>query len=205
MEKVSEFTVRRLSTYYRILGELKKSDLETVSSSTLADLGGFTPAQVRKDLSCFGSFGTRGLGYNVDSLKREIETILGLNRDWSLALFGAGNLGKALFFFRGFREDRFFFTHIFDTDPVKTGTMWEQVEIMSYDRAREKLLESPVDIGVIATPQKAAQGVAELLSGLGVRGILNFAPKKLIVPDGVMPRNVNLAVALESLSFFLSS
>jgi redox-sensing transcriptional repressor len=205
LEKISEFTIRRLSTYYRLLGELGKNATETVSSSTLANLGGFTSAQVRKDLSCFGSFGTRGLGYEVRSLTLEIKKILGLNRDWSLALFGAGSLGHALFFFPGFREDGFVFKHVFDTDPEKTGIRWEQIEIAPFERARERLLESPVDIGVIATPKEAAQDVADLLTGLGVRGVLNFAPTDLSVPGGVMPRNVNLAVAMESLSFFLSS
>lgn len=204
VEKISEFTVRRLSNYYRILCELERKAVETVSSATLAKIGGFTPAQVRKDLSYFGSFGTRGLGYDVGGLKREIVSILGLNRDWTMALFGAGSLGHALFFFPGFREDGFFFTHIFDTDPEKTGTMWETVEIRPFDEAREQLAKAPVDIGVIATPQEAAQEVADILSESGIRGILNFAPKKLRIPDNVMPRNVNLAVALESLSFFLS-
>jgi redox-sensing transcriptional repressor len=187
-----------------MLGELEKNAVVTVSSAKLAALGGFTSAQVRKDLSYFGSFGTRGLGYGVIDLKREIERILGLNRDWSLALFGAGSLGQALFFFPGFREDRFFFTQIFDTDPAKVGRRWEQIEIAHFDRAAEILRNKPVDIGVLATPQEVAQKVTDLLTGLGVKGILNFAPRTLRVPNGVMPRNVNLAVALESLSFFLS-
>lgn len=204
MERVSEFTVRRLSSYYRMLAELERENVETVSSATLADIGGYTPAQVRKDLSCFGSFGTRGLGYDVRSLKREIKTILGLNHTWRLALFGAGSLGHALFFFPGFREDGFFFTQVFDIDPAKTGTYWESVEIMPLTRARERLFQSPVDIGVIATPQEAAQEITDLLTEAGVKGLLNFAPRELAAPAGVMRRNVNLAVAMESLSFFLS-
>jgi redox-sensing transcriptional repressor len=205
VEKVSDFTVRRLSQYYRILGDLEESGESLVSSARLADLGGVTSAQVRKDLSCFGSFGTRGLGYGVSDLKGKIQAILGLDREWSMALFGAGSLGRALFNFQGFRDDRFFFAHVFDVDPQKTGGIWERIEILPFDRAEEELRRKPVDIGVIATPKEAAQTVVDLLVGLGVRGILNFAPKELSVPDTVRPRNVNLAVAMESLSFYLST
>jgi redox-sensing transcriptional repressor len=111
LEKVSEFTIRRLSAYFRILIELEKRGVVTVSSATLAELGGITSAQVRKDLSYFGNFGTRGLGYKVEELKEAIVAILGLDRRWTLALFGAGFLGHALFFHDGFREDGFHFIH----------------------------------------------------------------------------------------------
>jgi len=205
IEKVSEFTVRRLSSYYRILADLADQGIETVSSARLAELGGITSAQVRKDLSYFGNFGRRGLGYNVKELKEEIEKILGLHRRWSMALFGAGSLGHALFFHQGFRDDGFYFTHVFDVDPGKIGLHWEDVEIRPVEEAERLLRESPIDIGVVATPKEAAQGVVDLLVKLGVRGILNFAPAQLTVPPGVKLRNVNLAVALESLSFFLST
>lgn len=205
MENVSEFTVRRLSGYYRILQDLERSGVPTVSSARLADLGGVTPAQVRKDLSYFGSFGTRGLGYDVRELRQEVARILGLNRQWKMALFGAGSLGHALFFFQGFREDGFFFTHIFDTDPEKVGQSWSGIKIMSFRSARTQLKRKRVDIGVIATPKEAAQEIVDLLVSLGIRGILNFTPRQLVVPEDVMPRYVNLAVALESISFFLTS
>jgi redox-sensing transcriptional repressor len=176
MEKISEFTIRRLSSYYRILLDLENKSNTTVSSAKLADLCSVTSAQVRKDLSYFGNFGTRGLGYQVSELKGAIEQILGLNKKWTMALFGAGSLGHALFFHHGFREDGFYFEHIFDVDPKKVGERWETVEIRPVDEARERI--------------KA--------------GVLNFAPKQLNVPKRVRLRNVNLAVALESLSFFLS-
>ncbi len=205
MEKISEFTVRRLSSYYRILTELEQKNVSTVSSAKLAELGGVTSAQVRKDLSYFGNFGTRGLGYSVKELKAEITNILGLHQEWTMALFGAGSLGNALFFHRGFREDGFFFKYLFDVDPEKVGKSWGEIEILPVDRAKKFLLKDPVDIGVIATPDKAAQGIVDLLVETGVRGILNFAPKELSVPEGISLRNVNLAVALESLSFSLST
>jgi redox-sensing transcriptional repressor len=203
-ERVSEFTVRRMSTYYRILLGLERHGVETVSSASLAELCGVTSAQVRKDLSYFGSFGTRGLGYQVTDLKGAILKILGLNRKWTMALFGAGSLGHALFFYEGFRDDGFFFTHIFDADPQRVGEKWHEVEIVSSVEAKRTLENTPVDIGVIATPEESAQDVADMLVALGVRGILNFAPKQLTVPANVRLRNVNLAVALESLSFMLS-
>ncbi|MDH4037475.1 MAG: redox-sensing transcriptional repressor Rex [Candidatus Krumholzibacteria bacterium] len=204
MEKISEFTVRRLSNYFRILLELEKSGTPTVSSQRLAELGGITSAQVRKDLSYFGNFGTRGLGYSVSELKAAIMEILGLNHQWTMALFGAGSLGQALFYHQGFRDDGFFFRHVFDIDDKRVGGKWLDVEISHQRHAEEVLRRDPVAIAVIATPPAAAQDIADILVRAGTRGILNFAPTQLAVPEDVSLRNVNLAVALESLSFFLS-
>lgn len=205
VEKISEFTVRRLSSYYRILLSLEAKEVQTVSSARLAELCGVTSAQVRKDLSYFGNFGTRGLGYQVTDLKDAIVGILGLNRQWTMALFGAGSLGHALYFYQGFRTDGFYFTHIFDIDPRRVGEKWRDIEIHPFSVAREKLQANPVDIGVIAVPEESAQDIADLLVNLGVKGILNFAPRQLSIPKNVRLRNVNLAVALESLSFLLST
>ncbi|HEU4929751.1 MAG TPA: redox-sensing transcriptional repressor Rex [Candidatus Krumholzibacteria bacterium] len=204
MEKISEFTVRRLSNYYRILLDLEKRGIPTVSSARLAELGGITSAQVRKDLSYFGNFGTRGLGYSVTELKNAIVEILGLNRQWTMALFGAGSLGHALFFHEGFRDDGFYFKHVFDVDAAKVGTKWHDVEITHQRNAEDVLRRDPVHIAVVATPPEAAADIVDLLVRAGTKGILNFAPTQLTVPDGVWLRNVNLAVALESLSFYLS-
>lgn len=204
MEKISEFTVRRLSNYYRILLDLEKRGIPTVSSARLAELGGITSAQVRKDLSYFGNFGTRGLGYSVPELKNAIVEILGLNNQWTMALFGAGSLGHALFFHEGFREDGFHFKHVFDVDPAKVGTKWHDVGIVHQRNAEEVLRRDSVHIAVVATPPEAAPDIVELLVRVGTKGILNFAPTQLSVPEGVWLRNVNLAVALESLSFYLS-
>lgn len=203
-ERISEFTVRRMSTYYRILLGLERRGVGTVSSAGLADLCAVTSAQVRKDLSYFGSFGTRGLGYPVTDLKTAIVGILGLNRQWRMALFGAGSLGHALFFFEGFRDDGFFFSHVFDNDPKRIGEKWRDVDILPVADAGTALRANPVDIAVIATPEDAAQDIADILVEAGVKGILNFAPRQLKVPGKVRLRNVNLAVALESLSFMLS-
>jgi redox-sensing transcriptional repressor len=203
-EKISEFTVRRLSNYFRILNDLERRGISTVSSARLAELGNITSAQVRKDLSYFGNFGTRGLGYRVIELKEAIMQILGLDHRWSMALFGAGFLGHALYFHDGFREDGFYFSHIFDASPDKVGTKWKDIEIRPVAEAEESLRIDPIEIAVIATPKEAAQELVDLSVRGGAKGILNFAPMQLNVPEDVFLRNVNLAVALESLSFFLS-
>ena len=205
MEKISEFTVRRLSNYYRILLDLEKRGIPTVSSQRLAELGGITSAQVRKDLSYFGNFGTRGLGYSVKELKGQIVQILGLDQKWDMALFGAGSLGHALFFHQGFRDDGFYFKHVFDVDANKVGSRWNDVTITHQRNAEDALRGAPVQIAVVATPPEAASEVVEMLVRVGIKGILNFAPIQLAVPDGVWLRNVNLAVALESISFYLST
>lgn len=203
-EKISEFTIRRLSGYFRILRELELDNVTTVSSAKLAELGGITAAQVRKDLSYFGNFGTRGLGYKVSELKQTIINILGLHHQWSMALFGAGSLGHALFFHDGFREDGFFFTHVYDVDESKIGTIWKDLEIRPISEAERELTENPVAIGVLTTPRAVAQDVVDLMVRVGVKGVLNFTPVRLDLPDDMWLRNVNLAVALESLSFYLS-
>jgi redox-sensing transcriptional repressor len=203
-EKISEFTVRRLSNYFRLLRDLEVKGVNTVSSARLAELGGITSAQVRKDLSYFGNFGTRGLGYKVSELKEAIVKILGLDGRWSMALFGAGSLGHALFFHDGFREDGFFFKHIYDVDESKVGTVWRTIEIRHLREAEERLTADPVEIGVLTTPKETAQEVVDLMARVGVKGVLNFAPTRLELPDNMWLRNVNLAVALESLSFYLS-
>ena len=205
MERVSEFTVRRLSGYYRILADLDHSGVVTVSSAKLGELGGVTSAQVRKDLSYFGNFGTRGLGYKVTDLKHTIMKILGLQGAWKMALFGAGSLGRALFFHDGFKEDGFFFTRIFDNDPIKIGTSWGDVKIQAVVEAEECLRNDPVNIGVVTTPKDAAQTTVDLMVKVGVKGVLNFAPVRVETPSEIWLRNVNLAVALESLSFYMSS
>lgn len=204
MGRISEFTVRRLSNYFRILNDLEKQGVPTVSSAKLAELGNITSAQVRKDLSYFGSFGTRGLGYKVDELKEAIVGILGLDRKWTMALFGAGFLGHALFFHNGFREDGFYFKHVFDINASKVGTRWKDISIEHQREAEPSLKRGGVEIAVIATPPEAAQEIAGLVARTGIKGVLNFAPTQLSLPEGVWLRNVNLAVALESLSFYLS-
>jgi redox-sensing transcriptional repressor len=200
---VSESTVRRLSLYLRTLERLQAEGTETVASGDLADRAGTTAAQVRKDLSSFGSFGTRGLGYAVGPLHTRIREILGLTRPWRVVLVGAGRIGSALFAYPHFRERGFRIVAILDSDPAKIGGRWEGVEIQSADHLERVLAGAEPEILILAVPAGAAQGLAERAAAAGVRGILNFAPVRLRLPDEVEVNNVNLAVELEALSHAL--
>jgi redox-sensing transcriptional repressor len=201
--RISDPTVRRLSGYYRILGDLRAAGEETVSSYGLARRAGATPAQVRKDLSLFGHFGKRGTGYSVVQLEAEIRAILGLNRSWRVGLVGAGNLGHALAAYREFPREGFEILAVFDSDPAKIGQNWNGMRVRSIDDLGAVVREERIEIGIITTPASSAADVADRLVRAGVRGILNFAPKKLFVPDHVNLRNVNLAIELESISYAL--
>jgi redox-sensing transcriptional repressor len=201
--RISDSTVRRLSGYYRILGELAGKGESTVSSYGLAQRAGVTPAQVRKDLSFFGHFGKRGTGYGVSPLRDEIKEILGLNQRWKVALVGAGNLAHALFAYKEFEREGFEIRSVLDNDPAKIGQAWGRLSVEPVERLAAIIAERKLDIGIITTPASAAQEVADKLVEAGVTGILNFAPCKLFVPKHVHLRNVNLAIELESLSFAL--
>lgn len=203
MDRASSSTVSRLSGYYRALGELQAKGLETVSSNRLAEHGGITSAQVRKDLSFFGNFGRRGLGYNVALLRMKIGEILGLTRRWRVALLGAGNLGLALFAYKPFRQQGFVIEAIFDRDPNKVGQKWEDVTIRDIEELPEVAREIPFDIAIIAVPERVAQAVADAAVNAGIRGLLNFAPVKIAVSAEVAQRDVDLSFAMESLSYAL--
>jgi redox-sensing transcriptional repressor len=200
---VSESTVRRLSLYLRTLERLEAEGTETVASGELADRAGTTAAQVRKDLSSFGSFGTRGLGYRVAPLHARIREILGLTRDWRVVLVGAGRIGSALFAYPHFRERGFRIVAILDNDPARIGGEWEGVRVRSADDLEQVLAGEAAEILILAVPAGAAQVLAERAAVAGVRGILNFAPVRLRVPPEVEVNNVNLAVELEALSHAL--
>lgn len=194
----------RLSTYLRVLKELAREKVGTVSSGALASKINSNPAQVRRDLAYFGQFGRPGIGYNVKKLKVAITKILGLDRQWPCALVGAGNLGLALFAYRGFYKEGFEIKAIFDNDPAKTGKRWGCCEIEDAKRISTIVKQRKIEIGIIAVPAQAAQEVADRLTGSGVKAILNFAPIKLTVPEGVKLRNVDLSIELENLAYFLS-
>lgn len=202
--KISDSAVRRLSQYARVLAEYEADGKSTVSSVDLARRGAMTPAQVRKDLSLFGSFGKRGLGYDTGDLKRSIEEILGLDRAWRVALVGAGKLGAALFQYDGFRRQGFEIVAVFDVDPEKIGRVWGEVRIEDVGDLERVVRREKVAMGVVTTPAASAQRVAEALVEAGVEGILNFAPRELSVPEPVTLRNVNLTIELESLTFGLT-
>ncbi|HET7275281.1 MAG TPA: redox-sensing transcriptional repressor Rex [Longimicrobiaceae bacterium] len=198
-------TIRRLSLYLRFLQEADRTGAETISSSDLATRGGTTSAQVRKDLSLFGSFGKRGLGYSVPELLRELHQILGVDRPWRVGLIGAGKLGSALSSYEDFRRRGFEIRAVFDSDPQKIGKRWGEVHVIA-DADLEKVLErESIEIVMIAVPAGAAQALADRVVASGVHAILNFAPIRLRTPDDVALRNVDMAVEMEGLSFALTN
>jgi len=205
MRRIADSTVRRLSLYLRFLEDFEHRGHATVSSESLATRGGTTSAQVRKDLSFFGSFGKRGLGYPVADLAGKLRDILGLNRRYRLAVVGAGKIGSALVRYRGFRQRGFDIVVMFDSDPAKVGGEVEGMPVRDAERIEDYLTADPVDMGVIVVPGDQAQRVADRLVGCGVKAILNFAPAPLAVPDDVALKNVNLALELEALSFALAN
>lgn len=203
--KIPEATIKRLSVYSRYLAKEKDLGKVQTSSNEIALGVGVNPAQVRKDLSFFGEFGTRGVGYNVEDLHGDILKILGLNREWSVALVGVGNLGHALISHRGFQERGFHVTSIFDTDLQKIGTKVNNIEVMSLERLEEVVAQNQTKIGIITAPYEVAQDIADSLVKAGVEAILNFAPGKLNVPPNVNLRNVDLAVNLEILTYHIGN
>jgi redox-sensing transcriptional repressor len=203
MRKISESTVRRLSVYLRLLEDFERNGIGTVSSDRLAVQGHTTPAQVRKDLSFFGSFGKRGLGYRVPELAGRIRDILGLGRSYCVAVIGAGKIGSALVRYTGFGDHGFDITSVYDNDEAKIGTAWNGVEVKDVRDLEADLGLEPVDIAIVATPRAAAQGVLDRLVKLGVRAVLNFAPVQLSHPEDVTVQDVNMAVELETLSYAL--
>ena len=203
MKRVAESTVRRLSDYLRFLEELELQGAQTVSSGELAALGGTTSAQVRKDFSFFGSFGKRGLGYSVKELKKSLRAILGLEREWKVAIVGAGKIGAALTQYGGFRQRGFHVVSAYDVDPERIGRRLDGIVVQDACTLDADLVAHPVDIVLVAVPADAAQPVVDRLVRAGVRAILNFAPAPVHAPQRVALRSVNMALELEFLAYEL--
>ena len=200
-KRISESTIHRLSLYYRVLSLLEKENYETVSSKELARREKLTPAQVRKDLSFFGTFGTRGLGYPVTDLKSQIASILGINRTWRVALVGVGNIGSALVSYKEFARQGFKIVKLFDNDQRKIGSNHKGIKISDIRNLASELRESKIEIVIIGVPATVAQYIVDEVVQAGIKAILNFAPVNLKVPDDVYLRNENMSMELEYLSF----
>ena len=198
---VPEATVARLAVYLRVLSGLAEQGVVTVSSEELATAAGVNSANLRKDLSHLGSYGTRGVGYDVAVLVERIENTLGLTRRLAVALVGVGNLGHALAGYGGFATRGFHIAALLDADPNRIGEKIAGLVVRHVDELPEVVSELDIAIGVIATPAHAAQAVCDQLVDCGVTSILNFAPTVLVVPDGVDVRKVDLAIELQILSF----
>lgn len=209
VKRIADSTVRRLSAYLRFLEESARRGVTTISSDELAKRGGTTSAQVRKDLSFFGSFGKRGLGYAVDELTESLRDILGLGRQWSVIIVGAGKIGTALAQYEGFKRRGFLVTAVYDRDPQKVGQVvsvtGEQHTVRDIAQIERDVPRDKPDIAVLTVPGEDAQGLVDRLVRSGIRAILNFAPVQLRVPNDVALRSVNMAMELEGLSFALSN
>ena len=205
VKRIAESTVRRLSIYLRFLEEFENRGSTTVSSEELARRGGTTSAQVRKDLSFFGSFGKRGLGYSVPELSTALREILGLGREWRVVIIGAGKIGAALAQYRGFRQRGFNILAVYDSNPEKIGRTLEGIEIRDIDRFEQDVARDRPEIAVIAIPGEGAQEVLDRIVRTGIKAVLNFAPVQLHAPADVTVKAVNMAMELEGLSFALTN
>src|SRR4051794_35265512 len=200
--RIPEATVARLPVYLRILLDQSESGTSNVSSEELADLAGVNAAKVRKDLSYLGSYGTRGVGYEVEYLLFQISRELGLTQDWPVVIIGIGHLGHALANYDNFTARGFRIVALIDADPKKVGDDVNGIKIRSLDDLDAVVRKERVSIGIIATPAHVAQDVADRLVAAGVTSILNFAPTVLNVPEGVSLRKVDLSIELQILSFY---
>jgi redox-sensing transcriptional repressor len=200
--RIPDASVARLPVYLRALYELMGEQISNVSSERLAEMAGVNAAKVRKDLSYLGSYGTRGVGYDVEYLLYQMNRELGLTKQWPIIIVGAGNLGTALANYGGFDERGYPVAGLVDIAPEKVGQTLHGVIIRHIDDLADMIDGEGTSIGVIATPPGAAQDAADRLVRAGVRSILNFAPVVLTVPEGVSVRKVDLAVELQILSFY---
>jgi redox-sensing transcriptional repressor len=200
---IAESTVRRLSLYLRVLEQAAARGQQTISSDSLAEDGGTTSAQVRKDLSFFGSFGKRGRGYDVGELVSQLQDILGLGREWKVYIVGAGKIGAALVSYRGFSQRGFRVLGIYDNNPQLIGRMIDGVGIRSMSQLEHDAARESPDIAVLTVPAEHAQSVADRVVASGIRAIMNFAPAPIHVPASVTVKSVNMALELEGLAYAL--
>jgi redox-sensing transcriptional repressor len=198
---IPEATVARLPVYLRALITLSERGIATCSSEELATAAGVNSAKLRKDLSYLGSYGTRGVGYDVEYLRYQIAREIGVTQDWPVVIVGIGNLGHALANYSGFRSRGFRIVALLDSDPVRLGEAVGDMNICGFEEIESLVAEHRVAIGVIATPAPAAQDVCDRLVGAGVTSILNFAPTVLSVPEGVDVRKVDLSIELQILAY----
>jgi redox-sensing transcriptional repressor len=195
-------TIYRLSIYSRCLARLRDNGIGTVSSEALAKAAGVKSTQLRKDLACFGTFGTRGLGYDVAELSKKIADELGTSRLQPVILVGAGHLGLALLSYRGFEKEGFEIVAAFDAEPARKREKEIKQPIYGMDELPQFVKKQNVKMAILTVPADAAQEVANRLVQAGITGVLNFSPMVLSVPEKVMVNNVNLAIELENLSYF---
>lgn len=201
---ISKATVDRLPLYFRTLRLAQDEGIDIISSDELGRRLGITPEQIRKDLASFGQFGKKGVGYYVNELKRNVGEILGLNNHWNIAVVGIGHLGAALANYQNFVSLGFNLVALFDQDPKVIGKTVNHVTVEDIRNVKEIVKERKIQIGIIAVPAAFAQGVADKLVDAGIKGIWNFAPIKMEVPDSMHIINEDLSIGLSSLSYYIT-
>lgn len=202
-KNISMAVIRRLPKYHRYLGDLLDRDVQRISSKELSEIIGFTASQIRQDLNNFGGFGQQGYGYNVEALHNEIGNILGLNKVYNAVLIGAGNLGQAIANYAGFRKAGFKIKALFDANPRMIGLKIRDFEVLDSENIETFVEEKNIDIAILCIPKHGAQDVVDRLVKSGIKGIWNFAPIDLEVPNGVIVENVNLTESLFTLSYLM--
>lgn len=200
---IPQATIKRLALYLRSLRYLEKKEVEMISSEKLAEHIYASPAQVRKDLSYFGEFGIRGVGYNVKKLIAEIESNLGLKKERNVALVGIGKLGSALLAYPGFEKFGFRISALFDNNPEKIGKKFSGLKVEKIDRIKQVSKRRKIKIVMITVPAENAQEVADRVVAAGIKVILNFAPYYLTIPEGIIINTIDMAIELESIAYYL--
>lgn len=203
MRNIPTATVSRLVTYLRILTDLEEGGTKRTSSDVLAEEAQVSAFQVRKDLAYFGRFGTRGAGYSVPTLRRELRRILGLTRPWNVAIMGMGRLGQALADYPNFDQYDFILKASFDNDPAKVGRRVGDIDVFSVDELEARVAQWGIDIAFLTVPAPVAQAAADRLVAAGIRGILNFAPTVINVPPGAFVEPVDFVAGLKRLAYYL--
>ncbi len=201
---ISMAVIRRLPKYHRYLKELLDKEVYRISSKELSKLIGFTASQIRQDLNCFGGFGQQGYGYNVEELYNEIGKILGLDKTYKLIIIGAGNLGQAIANYTNFERSGFELIALFDVNPKLVGMKIRDIPFRDIDELEQFTMDHKIDIAVVSTPKEVAQSVVDKLNTENVRGIWNFSPIDLKVPDSIIVENVHLNESLFTLSYLLN-
>lgn len=202
--KVSDIVIRRLPKYHRYLTDLLDKGVDRISSQELSGLTGFTASQIRQDLNNFGGFGQQGYGYNVKALRMEISKILGIDQVYTAVVVGAGRLGSVISTYEGFKESGFKIMAMFDKNEEKIGKVKDNLEIYDIDDLEDYVRDHQIDVGIITVPKEGSQKIADTFVKAGIKGIWNFAPTDLVVPDHVVLESVRLNDSLLTLSYYLS-
>ena len=203
-KKIQTPVIKRLPRYRRYLEELKKQNVETVSSDELSVMTGYTPSLIRRDLNNFGAFGRQGAGYDVDALLDELNYLLGMKTDYKMIVIGVGNLGQAIVKYTYYIKTGFVIVAMFDINPKLIGLRINEIRVRDLEELDDYLKENSIDIGIICTQKESAQRVADILSAGGIKGIWNFAPIDIKVPENVCVQNVHVSDSLNLLSYAMN-